>query len=112
MSFFPRASAVFRLACYCHENMHAPLLDVALAEPVETGDADGKDAAKEDCTGGTLEGEVTLVLEGLVAPWRGHVPAWRVSVGRGKGGEGATHCLNPWDIVVWDVEMDMEWTDE
>lgn len=30
----------------------------------------------------------------------------------GKGGEGATHCLNPCDIVVWDVEMDMEWTDE
>lgn len=68
--------------------MHAPLLDVALAEPVETGDADGKDAAKEDCTGGTLEGEVTLVPEGLVAPWRGHVPAWRVSVGRGRGAGG------------------------
>lgn len=32
--------------------------------------------------------------------------------GDGEGERGDTHCLNPWDIVVWDVEMDMEWTDE
>lgn len=32
--------------------------------------------------------------------------------GMGKGGERVIYCLNLWDIVVWDVEMDMEWIDE
>lgn len=81
--------------------MHAPLLDVALAEPVEAEGADGKDAAEEDGAGGTLEGEVALVPEGLVAPRRGHVPG-RVS---GVACVGAEYSL-PESVRHGDVDVD------